>query len=104
MQPIDAPVGTLRWHLVALVTGYVNIGNQASSLPTLMSSDISEYYGPLPDYSNYGDRLKRCASELLLTLCEDDFDELTLRAGFGASSYMMHVRGALKLSSSSPSE
>ena len=100
MQPIDAPVGTLRWHLVALVTGYVNIGNQPSSFP----SDISEYYGPLPDYSNYGDRLKRCASELLLTLCEDDFDELTLRAGFGASSYMMHVRGALKLSSSSPSE
>ena len=35
--------------------------------------------------------------ELLLALCDEDLDELTLRAGYGAAVYMMHVRGAVKL-------
>ncbi len=83
MRAVDAPAGSLRWHLVQLMLGHskLNDGPSVSLLP----------------FDGGGDRLKRCASELLLALCDEDLDELTLRAGYGAAVYMMHVRGAVKL-------
>ena len=93
MKPVDAPRGSLRWHLVQLMLGHS---------VTAASTGQNNRGGALPSFSflsldGHGDRLKRCASELLLALCDDDLDELTARAGYGAAVYMMHVRGAVKL-------
>jgi len=67
MHPLDAPPGTLRGDVVALVT-------------------------------SLDSHVKRCSSELLLAACGQDMAEFTARVGLGNAAYMMHVRGAIKIS------
>ena len=37
--------------------------------------------------------LKRCASELLWVLCDEQADEFTMRTGFGNAVHMLQLRG-----------
>ena len=62
IHPVDAPVGTMRAMLCALMTDLE---------PTV----------------------KRCASELLWVLCDEQADEFTMRTGFGNAVHMLQLRG-----------
>lgn len=66
MQPLDAPVGSIRWKIIKLMT-----------------------------YTE--SNVKRCASELLWTVCRKDPNEFVLRCGFGNSVHMLGIKGLYKI-------
>jgi hypothetical protein len=66
INPVDAPVGSMRWKLIKLMTWKES-------------------------------NVKRCASELLWTICDGNSKEFVLRTGFGNAVHMLGLRGLVNI-------
>lgn len=66
MALLDAPKGTLRWHMIRLMTW--------------VESNV-----------------KRAASELLWSVCDEDSTQFVLRTGFGNAIHFLGMKGFVKL-------